>query len=1176
MASSGAVGTSGGAGTRMTIALPSSASAVALSRSDSKGSECSISSSGYNAYERGTELLSIGLGSTLGDGGWPLSRTSSTGSIFGAGGGSGASGGDGQLQAAAAATSLVEHIINQRFLQWMALSSTQEGILGLINDLKAGKTLNLTPGTTFGAMNASGSGGASGAPHGSTHGASGAASEANATAARTLLLSPRRLSTGSGTSPGASAAAAAATMNHSGGRTPPLSPTAERRASPQGGLGGSRSPTPSSPQHFTFPGTSPPLSFVPIANQCDWESAPTTVRAQSISSFFLPSLCTAGANAVVGADDVFPTAAMVAAHSPSALASPHHGRFGSPPAAVMAEIASAAAAGGASGGTQHVPSTLSSPQSASSGAAGGVALLSPQGAGQSPQSGIGIAMGTHGAGRAVLGRAATSGTPADRSLSGSSGSSSGDSSGPSSPAYSPRATAAGSVSGEKDGTPTSPRRTAARNAVAGAAGVASGSPVAGPAAVGSLASPPSPAAVPSTSAGAAGQHPSPRGITSPSGSVSSTGSSASPRMLSPAASALANEAFPVLASPPAGNSGSPGQVGGKPGGKAGLTSPTGVGKMRSIGGATSEGKLDEAAGAIGTVAAEGKVDSVPAGEGRPAEDAKDDVAPGATISSRAKLSQETVPGVSIAPAAEAHAQARPTIVVPGAMATPATTQAAAAAASAAGPPAGTAAAVLAAVTSPPKPHLSAVASPPSAGTRKSTSGVPVGALAAACPAFYKPGEGGRGRGKPLPNESLEDKLPAILELFRKHNVAPAAPAVPAPPPGLKARRNSRTSLTGGSKPGTAAAVGRAGPGARPGSGKPGSLAGGKDAKAKAGTSAGKSLPRTNSGRSVGSTSTGSDGDAGSDSDGDAAASSPGKVVVSVAGVKVSWEDAHSGLPVEHFAAVAKTLCGFPSFFAAPLFRRVRSQFGGPANNNGLPPLPPATTTAAAAGGASENGAGASTSSTAAMRAGTRAAAAGGRPRSGSRDEGNKPNSPRDADEPAERVSVFNIAANPASGDDPNNRDTAGHITLPVFLAYWRAEMQPYDHVERFFRLVKRRDAPIIAPVDFMPFLEELLAFHPGLAFLENTPEFQEKYARTVIARIFYVLDPTAKRALDSRAIRRSNLLDAFHTVDVEEDINLVNDYFSYEVRRARGCWPGSFLPFCCSTRALPRGSLLLR
>ena len=61
---------------------------------------------------------------------------------------------------------------------------------------------------------------------------------------------------------------------------------------------------------------------------------------------------------------------------------------------------------------------------------------------------------------------------------------------------------------------------------------------------------------------------------------------------------------------------------------------------------------------------------------------------------------------------------------------------------------------------------------------------------------------------------------------------------------------------------------------------------------------------------------------------------------------------------------------------------------------------------------------------------------------------------------------------------------------------------------------------------------------------------QEKYARTVIARIFYVLDHAGRRLIDLRALRRSNLLAAFHAVDVEEDINAVTEYF----RCVRGGW----------------------
>ena len=156
--------------------------------------------------------------------------------------------------------------------------------------------------------------------------------------------------------------------------------------------------------------------------------------------------------------------------------------------------------------------------------------------------------------------------------------------------------------------------------------------------------------------------------------------------------------------------------------------------------------------------------------------------------------------------------------------------------------------------------------------------------------------------------------------------------------------------------------------------------------------------------------------------------------------------------------VAKTLCGFPSFFAAPLFRRIRTLC------------------------------------------------------------------------------------------DPRYRgrpevDTDGTITLGTFCEYWEREMAPRDHVDRcaavcvcvwfcarvcarvcahvrahhcstphcvfagvqflcptvalcapapvrFFSLVSQPGSARIVPTDFMPFVEELLAFHPGLAFLESTPEFQ--------------------------------------------------------------------------------------
>jgi serine/threonine-protein phosphatase 2A regulatory subunit B'' len=68
----------------------------------------------------------------------------------------------------------------------------------------------------------------------------------------------------------------------------------------------------------------------------------------------------------------------------------------------------------------------------------------------------------------------------------------------------------------------------------------------------------------------------------------------------------------------------------------------------------------------------------------------------------------------------------------------------------------------------------------------------------------------------------------------------------------------------------------------------------------------------------------------------------------------------------------------------------------------------------------------------------------------------------------------------------------------------------------------------------------------GLEFLSNHAEFQEKYAVTVITRIFYSVNKCHSGRITSRQVRRSDLVDAFASVDEEEDINKVTRYFSYE------------------------------
>ncbi|KAL9331344.1 hypothetical protein ACSQ67_000954 [Phaseolus vulgaris] len=86
----------------------------------------------------------------------------------------------------------------------------------------------------------------------------------------------------------------------------------------------------------------------------------------------------------------------------------------------------------------------------------------------------------------------------------------------------------------------------------------------------------------------------------------------------------------------------------------------------------------------------------------------------------------------------------------------------------------------------------------------------------------------------------------------------------------------------------------------------------------------------------------------------------------------------------------------------------------------------------------------------------------------------------------------------------------------------------------------------IATDDFKPVLRELLATHPGLEFLQSTPEFQERYAETVIYRIYYYINRSGNGSLTLRELKRGNIIDAMLHADEEEDINKVLRYFSYE------------------------------
>ncbi|RID43577.1 hypothetical protein BRARA_I00429 [Brassica rapa] len=128
--------------------------------------------------------------------------------------------------------------------------------------------------------------------------------------------------------------------------------------------------------------------------------------------------------------------------------------------------------------------------------------------------------------------------------------------------------------------------------------------------------------------------------------------------------------------------------------------------------------------------------------------------------------------------------------------------------------------------------------------------------------------------------------------------------------------------------------------------------------------------------------------------------------------------------------------------------------------------------------------------------------------------------------------------------DVNN---TGFVTREAFLDYWvNGNMLIMDTTTQIFKILKQQNQNYIVKDDFKPLLKELLATHPGLEFLQTTPEFQERYAETVTYRIFYYINRSGNGRLTFRELRRGNLIDAMIHADQEEDINKVLRYFSYE------------------------------
>ncbi|XP_019956292.2 serine/threonine-protein phosphatase 2A regulatory subunit B'' subunit beta isoform X2 [Paralichthys olivaceus] len=126
-------------------------------------------------------------------------------------------------------------------------------------------------------------------------------------------------------------------------------------------------------------------------------------------------------------------------------------------------------------------------------------------------------------------------------------------------------------------------------------------------------------------------------------------------------------------------------------------------------------------------------------------------------------------------------------------------------------------------------------------------------------------------------------------------------------------------------------------------------------------------------------------------------------------------------------------------------------------------------------------------------------------------------------------------------------DRTGFVSVHKFVAMWRKILQTcHNDASKFVHLLAKPGCNYLEQDDFIPFLQDVVNTHAGLAFLKEAPDFHSRYITTVIQRIFYNVNRSWTGKITSHELRKSNFLQNVMLLEQEEDVNQLTEFFSYE------------------------------
>ena len=152
------------------------------------------------------------------------------------------------------------------------------------------------------------------------------------------------------------------------------------------------------------------------------------------------------------------------------------------------------------------------------------------------------------------------------------------------------------------------------------------------------------------------------------------------------------------------------------------------------------------------------------------------------------------------------------------------------------------------------------------------------------------------------------------------------------------------------------------------------------------------------------------------------------------------------------------------------------------------------------------------------------------------------------------------------GSGSESESASSVVSKATFLNYWENKLVNKDHQGRAFEILSDRErdngntttvngssngsgngsGKYVTKAGLELLVDCIVHTHPGLDFLVQTPEFQDRYSETVLYRIFYQVNSADNGKISLKEFRKSNFLATLCELEVESDVNLVTQYFSYE------------------------------